>query len=59
MQKKDKGKVMIEEYISNDCAISETFDKFSTNIVLNLKITSSKNFEASIEFETKIQWRTQ
>ena len=55
MQKKDKEKVMIEEHISNDCAISETFDKFSANIVLNLKITSSKNSEASIEFETKIQ----
>ena len=32
---------------------SETSDKFFANIVLNLKIIHSKNFEPTIEYKTE------
>ena len=47
-QKKDKEKIMIEEVISNDYDIFETLDKFIANIVPNLKIILSENFETTI-----------
>ena len=47
-QKKDKEKIMIEEVISNDYDIVETLDKFIANIVPNLKIILSENFETTI-----------
>ena len=37
--------------ISNDCDISETFNKFFVNIAPNLKIVSNKNFETAIELD--------
>ena len=49
MQKKDQQKEIIENVISNDCDISETFNKFFVNIAPNLKVASNKNFETAIE----------
>ena len=42
---------MIEEVISNDYDISETFHKCFANTVPNLKIKSSENFKTAIEYE--------
>ena len=44
---------MIEEVISNDYDISETFNKFFANIVPNLKIILSENFGTTIQHETE------
>ena len=44
---------MIEEVISNHYSITETFNKFFANIVLNLEIIPSENFEAANKYETK------
>ena len=49
---------MIEEVISNNYDISESLNKFFANIVLNLKLISSENFETIIEYEQKIQYKT-
>ena len=50
---KDKGKVMIEEVISNDYDVSGTFNKFFANVVQNLKIIPSENLEPTIQCETE------
>ena len=44
---------MVEKVISNDYDISETFNKLFENIVPNLKIIPSQNFETSIQYETE------
>ena len=44
---------MVEKVISNDYDISETFNKLFANIVPNLKIIPSQNFETSIQYETE------
>ena len=42
---------MIEEVMSNDYDISETFHKCFANTVPNLKIKSSENVKTAIEYE--------
>ena len=44
---------MTEEVITNDYDISETFNKIFANIVPNLKIIPSENFETTIQYETE------
>ena len=44
---------MIQKVISNDYDIFETFNKLFANIVPNLKIIPSENFETSIQHETE------
>ena len=51
VQREIYGKVMIEEVISNDYNISETFDKIFSNIVLSLKIIHNENFKTTTEYE--------
>ena len=51
MNGKEKG--IIEEVISKDYDISETFNKFFANIVPNLKTIPSENFETTIEYKTE------
>ena len=51
MEKKNKKTVTIEEVISNDYDMSETFSKFFTNFVPNLKIISNENCEIAIEYQ--------
>ena len=44
---------MIEELISNDHDMSETFNKILANIIPNLKIIPNDNFETANEYEIK------
>ena len=44
---------MIEEFISNDNDMSETFNKILANIIPNLKIIPNDNFETANEYEIK------
>ena len=53
VQKKDKEKAMIEEVISNDCDISETFNKFLKKHIPNFKIIPNEKFDTGIVYETE------
>ena len=50
---------MIKEDISNYYDISETFNKFTVNIVPNLKIIFSENFKTTIQYERANPVKTQ
>ena len=50
-QKTDVKKVTMKEVISNDYDISETSNKFFSNLVPNSKIMPNENFETVVEYE--------
>ena len=50
---------MIEEVISNDYDICKTLNDFFADIVPNLNIIPSENFETTIQLKQKVQCKTQ
>ena len=44
---------MVKKFISNDYVISETFNECFANIVPNLKMIPSKNFQTTVQCGTE------